>query len=251
MVEEKDADAGQLRQRSKAHRAGQCFRNFKLVLRGTGILVSLLFVMQAVVILFNPRIEDFWGFCHYIGHGTLGLMMGGFGCYMEYSGLTQRVHGHFGRHTMNRSLLGIFYFWLGSYAMGDLNMQHSGQGWLMMARVTGFVAWAVGVGDICTACTKCSGGDDDDSDEEESKTNEPKAQMLGASGGGAHPTGLPPPPSPENKSVNKVPKGFQEATSPFDEEDGHGSVKVDIKDTDDDVPKKWNSNAFPKPFGGN
>lgn len=199
-------------------------RTFKLILRLLGAVVSGLFLVQAVWVFLHPDLEDFWEFCHWLGQGLLGFIVGGAGCYLELRGSMRHVASHFRRFCLNRIGLTIFYFWMGCYVMGGKGVVASGTGWHTVAHITGIVAWVVALGDLMVACTS-EGGDEEHEElqnpdkAERAAGRPPGADVVGATayedpsdnpfGGqspeqsfgshgvtmGGYPTGLPPPPA--------------------------------------------------------
>jgi len=131
----------------------ETLRKIKLVLRLLGAHVSLLIIAQAVWIFCNPKTDDFWDFCHWLGQGLLGLGVGGFGCFMELRGTLTKVATSFRSFALNRMALTFFYFWLGCYVMGGMGVVLLGQGWRTVAHITGITAWVVAIGDLMISCT--------------------------------------------------------------------------------------------------
>lgn len=132
-------------------------------MRVLGALVSAAFAVQACRLFAEPKVDDFWEFCHWIGQACLGIFVGLGGCYAEFRGSMKSVIRHCGKFMLNRIGLSIFYFWLGCYIMGGTLI---GTGvWKTLAHVTGITSWFVAASDLLISC--CSEKGDDDDDEEE------------------------------------------------------------------------------------
>jgi len=60
------------------------------------------------------------------------------------------------KYAANRVLLGIFYFWLGCYVVdiADFNFWQ-----VLLARLTGVLAWVVAVGNVLLACVRTQPSD--------------------------------------------------------------------------------------------
>lgn len=143
-------------------RCAGCLYYFKYVARGLGVIVSLSFAVQACRLFAEPKVEDFWEFCHWIGQASLGIFVGLGGCYAEMKGMMKSVANHFGKFALNRIGLSVFYFWLGCYIMGGTLI---GDGaWKILAHSTGIASWCVAASDLLIAC--CSDKADDDEEEE-------------------------------------------------------------------------------------
>ena len=121
----------------------------KFALRCLGALVSVLFVFQHLYHGLHPSyFQDFFQFCHWFAESILGLFLGTVSIYMEIKGSFASVSTRFCSHMYNRTVLAIFYFWLGLYAMDGV----SGDSWTALGRVNGFLAWIVAAGDLMVAC---------------------------------------------------------------------------------------------------
>lgn len=243
-------------------------------MRMLGAIVSGLFLVQACWVFINPDMEDFWEFCHWLGEGLLGFLVGATGCYLELRGSMRSVANHFKRFCLNRLGLTIFYFWMGCYAMGGKAVLKSGAGWKTVAHVTGVIAWIVALGDLLVACTSSGSEADeelqglpDKAAKHETYANpgrHPGADVVGASGGdnpwGGHgvamnsfPTGMPP--QPDSGSSSSGGKKFKSSAmaSFADDSADPGDVRPSFDEpvVVDQPDGGWNGgwNAGAKPFG--
>eukprot|EP00929_Paragymnodinium_shiwhaense_P017120 TRINITY_DN12607_c0_g1_i3.p1 TRINITY_DN12607_c0_g1~~TRINITY_DN12607_c0_g1_i3.p1 ORF type:complete len:229 (-),score=36.71 TRINITY_DN12607_c0_g1_i3:422-1108(-) len=161
-------------------------RTMKLVIRCLGAAVCLMFAIQGVIVFSQPALEDFWVFCHWIGEGMLGLLVGLAGMYLEVRGSMKSVAQRLASFAMNRIVLVVYYFWLGCYAMGGVGgfaleaggNQHKEL--KALAHATGVVAWFVALGNLMIAC--CTEAYPDSEDEESGLT--PKSSTSGKASSG-------------------------------------------------------------------
>eukprot|EP00747_Dinoflagellata_sp_TGD_P182241 gnl/TRDRNA2_/TRDRNA2_36412_c0_seq1.p1 gnl/TRDRNA2_/TRDRNA2_36412_c0~~gnl/TRDRNA2_/TRDRNA2_36412_c0_seq1.p1 ORF type:complete len:256 (+),score=48.71 gnl/TRDRNA2_/TRDRNA2_36412_c0_seq1:127-894(+) len=126
----------------------KAFKVTKFILRVLGAGVCIAFAFQGVWLFTEPKVDDFWEFCHWIGSGFLGIIVGASGCYLEVRGSMSSVTKHCAKFALNRLGLSIFYFWLGCYVMGGV----ANSAWKTLGHITGIVSWVVAVGDLFTSC---------------------------------------------------------------------------------------------------
>jgi len=136
----------------------------KIGVRIFGGITCISFAVLTCRMWAEPRVEDFWEFCHWIGQTMLGVFIGLGGCYAEVKGSMSSVTRHFKKFALNRIGLSIFYFWLGCYVMGG---EIVGKGvWTTIAHVTGVVSWVTAAGDLFVSCCAERLGDEGDENEE-------------------------------------------------------------------------------------
>jgi hypothetical protein len=167
-----------------ASMAEQAFalRALKLVVRFLGGLACIAFAVLTCRRWAEPKVEDFWEFCHWLGQTMLGVFVGVGGCYAEIRGSMSSVTRHFRRFALNRIGLSIFYFWLGCYVMGG---EITGAGiWTTVSHVTGVVAWIAAVGDLLVSC--CSDRHREEEEEAELSPSRKDAEQAAP----AHPVTL-------------------------------------------------------------
>mmetsp|Transcript_106851 Transcript_106851/g.212166 ORF Transcript_106851/g.212166 Transcript_106851/m.212166 type:complete len:201 (-) Transcript_106851:6-608(-) len=128
-----------------------CYR-VKLVLRALGALVTFLLAVEAGWLFAHPQDGDFWDWCHWLGQGSLGIIVGLSVCYIEvrrsFAMVVKRVTGL----PLYRTAVALFYFWLGCYVMGGAAMKHANEKLKVAAHVTGFVSWGVSLGNLLVLC---------------------------------------------------------------------------------------------------
>lgn len=225
-------------------------KNTKLLLRFFGAIVCALLLLEAVLIFCSPEFEDFFGFCHWFGNGLLGVLVGGAGCYLEVKGSMSTVANQFQRFALNRIMLSVYYFWLGCWVMGGMPVLYTKEGFKTLAHITGFISWAVALGDLLVSCTaECRARDQDVTKTDAGKTTSqedgpdiPSAKKdleCGTHGVATFPTGMPPTPASAGAAIPEAaPASGVEAdedpagTGPFEEPAGG-----------------WNGAVTSKPFG--
>ncbi|CAE8586226.1 unnamed protein product [Polarella glacialis] len=117
-----------------------------------GSLVSLCVAANSVrLILQLPDPMDFWEVCSWIGHASVGIPIGIAGCYLEMKAKALFVNAR--QIAVNRIGATIFYAWLGFYVLGCSSEEDQGYEWTVALRVTGFLAWAVSLGDLLISCS--------------------------------------------------------------------------------------------------
>mmetsp|Transcript_26391 Transcript_26391/g.87508 ORF Transcript_26391/g.87508 Transcript_26391/m.87508 type:complete len:239 (+) Transcript_26391:159-875(+) len=232
----------------------ESLRTVKLLLRAAGAIVSALFLVQAVWIIINPNVEDFWEFNHWLGQAILGLAVGGFGCYMEVRGTMQSIASSFTSFAMNRIGLFVFYFWLGCYVMGGMGVVGIGESWRTVAHITGVISWIVAVGDLLISCTAVGREPDlpvlqpSPKDAQKVPPDSPSPDTYGIELGDVNPHGGSDSPRTKWPARNpELPRG----SGPFDtttDIPGPAAEPEDVNPTVEDQPV-WNNSAFQKPFG--
>lgn len=130
------------------------------LVRVLGALSSASFAVLACRLIAEPKADDLWDFCHWIGQTLLGVFVGCVGLYAEVKGSLAMIRRHFRKFALNRIGLSIFYFWLGCYVMGGDIGGGDKRIWKILAHVTGFVAWTAAVLDLLVSC--CSDKIDDE-----------------------------------------------------------------------------------------
>lgn len=116
-----------------------------------GAIVCTLFAVQGGVIFSNNSdVKDFWAGCHWIAEGAICIIIGVGGCILEVRGLLPSVRQHLRYFLVNRLATAVVYLWIGCYSMGG-RVQAS-EAWSILGRVTGIIAWVVGVADALMSC---------------------------------------------------------------------------------------------------
>lgn len=85
-----------------------------------GVIVNGALIVQAVVLLLQPRSEDMVEFCHWLGQGLLFGIVGALGLVVEFLRDCHLLSKGFVKTIAHRTLLGLYYFWLGCCAIGGL-----------------------------------------------------------------------------------------------------------------------------------
>lgn len=130
--------------------------------RAGGVLVSGLFALYGVYLFFNLDTGDFWKGCHSLSQGILALGLGTGGCYFEVQGAMPAASRRFMHFFINRTGLAVFYFWIGCYVMGGRVLSGS-KTVQVFGHTTGFIAWAVALGDLVVACCFDHGSSEEES----------------------------------------------------------------------------------------
>jgi len=142
--------------------------SLKLALRILGAAVNLSFALMACWLLIHPIHASFYSFTEWMGHSASGLLLGMIGCYWEFKGhrpkrwmkvkkedthpLLHTAEGYV-RHAFFVLSISFYYFWLGCYVMGGVQLcgEAIDEIHMNVGHVTGIMAWAVAAGDLAAS----------------------------------------------------------------------------------------------------
>mmetsp|Transcript_15105 Transcript_15105/g.35377 ORF Transcript_15105/g.35377 Transcript_15105/m.35377 type:complete len:183 (-) Transcript_15105:36-584(-) len=119
--------------------------NVRLALRVVGGVVCAVLAALGIALFANPKKDDLFTFCHWLGEGLVFVMAGLVGMYFAYmappmpDSLWASLRAGLG--------FAIFYFWLGCCVMGEVSSA-KGKLWSGLGCTAGFLSWAVAAGNL-------------------------------------------------------------------------------------------------------
>mmetsp|Transcript_84557 Transcript_84557/g.149642 ORF Transcript_84557/g.149642 Transcript_84557/m.149642 type:complete len:240 (-) Transcript_84557:202-921(-) len=189
-----------------------------------GALVNAALISQSVVLFTQPATGDIITFCHWLGQGLTFGLVGVIGMAiefaMEFRMQTDGFMKSFMKAMAHRTLLGIYYFWLGCCAIGGLRatmttVEGKNHSWqlvdasvsLRLAEVTiGYCAWTAAAFNLLTSCCFGETGHEKEDDDEE------KVALINSKAKG-------------KRSTSSLSTTCQSETSSFQTQDGRSSFK--------------------------
>lgn len=116
-------------------------------------MVCILFAGHGIRLWLYKPPDTIWLICHWIGKGSLCVIGGLCGLYLEMRIFFPDISKSRKYFALNRLALAFGYIWVGCYTVGGHSDEDS-ETWIALGRITGILAWLVCVGDICIA--RCS-----------------------------------------------------------------------------------------------
>lgn len=116
-----------------------------------GVIVCVLVVAQGAACFADYQsVHNIWQCCRWLADSFLYIVVATFGCILEVLVFLPRVKFHLHTFAANRLAAASLYIWIGFFSMGSRIA--SSEVWETVCRVTGILAWSVGLADIIMSC---------------------------------------------------------------------------------------------------